>query len=115
VLARTLEKAGLSTIFVTNMPFWAEKIGVPRTLAVEFPFGHVLGQPNNLAQQMSVILEALEVLRTADGPGSIVHSQQKWPLPADVTIQSWQPEIPSPIIAHMSKEIRETIRRSRMD
>lgn len=28
VLARTLEATGLSTILVTPMPFWAEKIGV---------------------------------------------------------------------------------------
>ena len=37
---------------VTNMPFWAEKVGVPRTLAVEFPFGHTLGQPHDTAQHM---------------------------------------------------------------
>ena len=54
MLARTLETAGLATIMVTNMPFWAEKVGVPRTLAVEFPFGHTLGQPHNVAQQMRV-------------------------------------------------------------
>ena len=35
VLARTLETLGLSTILVTNKPFWAERVGVPRTLAVE--------------------------------------------------------------------------------
>jgi hypothetical protein len=115
VLARTFEKAGLSTIFVTNMPFWAEKIGVPRTLAVEFPFGHVLGQPNNLAQQMDVILQALDVLRTAGDPGSIIHSHQKWPLPVEVALQTWQPEVPSPVIAHMSGVIKETMRRSRKD
>ena len=64
VLARTLEAHGLSTILVTNMPFWAEKIGVPRTLAVEFPFGHMLGQPGDVAVQRRVILQALDVLWT---------------------------------------------------
>jgi len=51
VLARTLEAADLSTILVTPMPFWTEKIGVPRTLAVEFPFGHTLGQPHDTTQR----------------------------------------------------------------
>ena len=40
VLACTLEAAGLSTILVTMMPSWAELVGAPRTLAVEFPFGY---------------------------------------------------------------------------
>ena len=73
VLARTLEAAGLSTILVTNMPFWSEKIGTPRTLAVEFPFGHLLGAPNDPTQQMRVIAltgksggEAAERLRAED-------------------------------------------------
>jgi len=61
---------------VTSMPFWAEKIGVPRTLAVEFPFGHSLGLPGEIAQQTRVISEALEVLETAETPGDIFHSEE---------------------------------------
>jgi hypothetical protein len=113
VLARTFEKAGLSTVLVTNMPFWSEKIGVPRTLAVEFPFGHPLGQPDDLTQQMNVIMQALNVLEIALNPGTIVHSPLKWPLPVEVALQKWQPEAPSPIIANMSGMIREILRQSR--
>jgi D-proline reductase (dithiol) PrdB len=80
VLARTLEAHGLATLLVTNMPYWAEKIGVPRTLAVQFPFGHILGQPGDAAMQMRVIRQALEVLMTASAPGTIVHSDEVWPV-----------------------------------
>jgi D-proline reductase (dithiol) PrdB len=113
VLARTLEAAGLATILVTNMPFWAEKSGVPRTLAVEFPFGHTLGQPHNPAQQMRVIHQALAVLATATTPGEIVHSPEAWPIPVKEATEAWQPPTPSPVIQLMMPRIREILRQRR--
>lgn len=113
MLARTFEEAGLSTILVTNMPFWAELIGVPRTLAVEFPFGHVLGNPGNIDQQLSIIKEALNVLEYASYPGTIFHSEKEWNEPLEDAIRKWQPEIASPVVAHISGNVRELIRKSR--
>jgi hypothetical protein len=110
VLARILEKSGLSTILVTNMPFWAERIGVPRTLAVEFPFGHILGQPGDKDQQIRVIREALDVLENAQVPGAIVHSGEEWPFPQEIAIRSWQPEKPSPIIQYLTPRFRGMLR-----
>jgi hypothetical protein len=113
VLARTLEATGLSTILVTPMPFWAEKIGVPRTLAVEFPFGHTLGQPHDAAQQRQVIHQALQVLETAQVPGTIVHSPETWPVPQKEAYKDWQPEEPSPVIQTMAPRIREVLKQRR--
>lgn len=113
VLARTLENAGLATILVTNMPFWAEKIGVPRTLAVEHPFGHILGQPQDSHQQMRVIRQALDVLATAEKPGVIVHSNETWPVAQEAAMNGWQPEEPSPVIGHMSAAFRKMMRESK--
>ena len=110
VLARTLEAAGLSTIFVTNMPYWAEKVGVPRTLAVEHPFAHTLGQPGDAQGQMNIIHQALEVLENASEPGAIIHSPDKWPMPVNEATQAWQPPEPSPIIRVMRPRIREILR-----
>ena len=113
VLARTLEAAGLSTILVTNVPFWAEKVGAPRTLAVEFPFGHMLGQPHDVTQQMRVIGQALEVLETATAPGAIVHSPEIWPVPQKEAAKDWQPEEPSPVIQVLAPRFREMMRQRR--
>jgi hypothetical protein len=113
VLARTLENAGLCTILVTNMPFWAERVGAPRTLAVEFPFGHMLGQPHNVAQQMRVIRQALEVLETAKAPGTIVHSPERWPVPQKEAVKDWQPAEPSPLIAVIAPRFLEMVRQRR--
>ena len=113
VLARTLEDAGLCTILVTMMPFWAEKIGVPRTLAVEFPFGQTLGRAHDAAQQMRVLRQCLEILANADRPGEIVHSSESWPQPLEEAQKLWQPRQPSPIIAELGPHIREILRERR--
>jgi D-proline reductase (dithiol) PrdB len=113
VLARTLEAAGLSTILVTAMPFWAEKIGVPRALAVEFPFGHTLGQPHNREQQIRVIEQALQVLETTSQPGTIIHSPETWPEDLEQAILDWQPEQTSPIVRELAPRFRELLRQRR--
>ena len=113
MLARTFESAGLSTILVTNMPFWAEKVGTPRTLAVEHPFGHMLGQSNDANQQTRVICQALDVLKTTKSPGIIVHSSEVWLVSQDEAIQNWQPVEPSPVIGQLSKHFREMLRKNR--
>jgi len=109
VLARTLEQAGLTTILVTTMPYWAERVGVPRTLAVEFPFGHTLGQPQNVPQQIRVVKEALGILESEQSPGAIVHSGEIWPTSEAEAIKVWQPDKPSPIIAHLAPRFREML------
>ncbi len=73
VLARAIEAAGISTVLVTMMPYWAEKLGTPRTLGVEFPFGHLLGRAGEREEQLAVIRRALQVLRDAAEPGTIEH------------------------------------------
>ncbi|MFN2147091.1 MAG: hypothetical protein ACK2T2_01765 [Anaerolineales bacterium] len=104
---------GLSTVLITNMPYWAERIGVPRTLGVEFPFGHPLGAPGDVSQQLRVLTTALNVLRSADYPGTIWHSDETWPEAVEQAIQAWQPDEPSPIIADLKPKFRELLRSRR--
>ena len=95
------------------MPYWAEKTGVPRTLGVEFPFSQTLGQPYNVAQQMRVIRQALHILETATEPGTIVHSDEVWPVEQKTAYKQWQPAEPSPIIAVLAPKLREMMRPKR--
>ena len=99
---------------VTMMPFGAERIGVPRTLAVEFPFGNTLGQTQDTAQQARVIRQALSTLEMASKPGEIVHSSEAWPVPTRQARKAWQPEEPSPIIQMLAPRIREMLRQRRL-
>lgn len=95
------------------MPFWVEKIGVPRTLAVEYPFGHIFGQPKNVSQQMRLARHVIHVIETLDEPGMIVHSNEIWPQPTEEAIKEWQPEVPAPVISHISKSFLEMMRKKR--
>lgn len=103
------------------MPYWAEKIGVPRTLAVEFPFGQTLGQAGNVAQQMRVIRQALSVLETAPStssgqavsPGTIIHSDEVWPVDQKEAYKAWQPPEQAPIIAELAPKFREMMRKNK--
>ncbi len=110
MLARDLEKACIATLLITMMPFWAEKIGVPRTLGIGFPFGQTLGQPHNQAQQMSVLREALQVLETAVTPATIIHSDQIWPIDTKTAIKQWQPKEPAPVIKGLAPQLRQMLK-----
>ncbi len=105
VLARIFELAGMPTVIVTNMPFWSERIGAPRSLGVEFPFGHIIGPAGDRAMQTRVILRALEVLEKADRPETIECFQEPWPEPLDVARHRSEPETPPPIAAQMGRYI----------
>ena len=98
MLARAIEAAGISTVVVTMMPFWAEKLGTPRTLAVEFPFGHPLGRAGEREEQLAVVRRALQVLHEAEAPGTVEHYEVPWPEDVDEWRRRWQPSEPSPII-----------------
>ena len=99
----------MSTVMVTNMPFWSERVGVPRSLAVEFPFGHILGQTHNREMQRRVILQALEVLETAAAPGTIAHFQEPWPEPLEAARCASEPDPPPPIAGQMGRHIGKVL------
>lgn len=113
VLARLFEAAGMATIIVTNMPYWAEKIGVPRALGVEMPFGHILGKPGDANGQKNLILEALGVLTGATKPGTVIHSEARWPGSDEEATQLSHPKVPPPIMGQMGKHIGNFLRNLR--
>lgn len=104
MLAQEFEKVGLSTVMVTMMPYWAEKLGTPRTLGVEVPFGHAFGMPGDREMQMSVVRAALSLLEDAREPGAMREVEIEWPQPSDEARKDWQPLEPSPIIKMMREQ-----------
>ena len=104
-LARTFEAAGLSTITINMMPAWGERLGAPRTLGVEFPFGHPCGLPGDAAMQMRVVRAALDVLVAAKPPGPVVVDfPEPWPGDFDVWKRAWHPLEPSPIVRWLREQ-----------
>ena len=113
VLAQAFEAAGFSTVLVTNMPYWAETMGVPRTIGVEFPYGHQIGMPGDSEMQMTVIRAALSLLEDAREPGTIRELDLEWPQPFDEAKKDWQPLEPSPVVARMLEQRRKAAEQAR--
>jgi D-proline reductase (dithiol) PrdB len=78
LLARELEAAGIATVLIGVSPEAIEKVAPPRALLLRFPLGHVLGEPGNRAQQLTVLQDALAVLEGAQEPGTVVTSPYRW-------------------------------------
>lgn len=93
----------MSTVMVTMMPDFAERLGVPRTVGVEFPFGHTLGHAGDRDEQTAVIRDALRVLCDAPAPGTIEHLPYEWP-DFDSWKRAWHPEKPAPIIRWLKEQ-----------
>jgi D-proline reductase (dithiol) PrdB len=100
LLARAIEAAGVASVVVTMMPVYAERLGLPRTLGVEHPYGQPVGPAENRERQREVFGAALEVLEQASRPGYIAESMWDWP-DAREARKAWHPSEPSPIAASM--------------
>jgi D-proline reductase (dithiol) PrdB len=102
--ARRLEEAGLSTIVLTPTPDWHRAVGIPRSAAIEYPFGRPLGQVGDKEGQRKVLLDTLSVLEKAQRPGEIRHLSFAWPEEPKET--KWQPPEMSPLIKVYLEEIK---------
>jgi hypothetical protein len=71
-------------------------MGVPRTAAIEYPYGRPLGQVGDGEGQRQVLLAALAVLEEATKPGEARHLPFTWP--EEPRNAKWQPPEMSPLI-----------------
>ena len=112
-LARTFEATGLTTVVISMMPVWGERFGAPRTLGVEFPFGHPCGMPGDGALQSRVVRAALDLLPAAGPPPVVVDFDEPWPGDFDDWKRAGQPKVPSPIIRWLREQAAARARQQR--
>ena len=87
------------------VPEFNREIGIPRVAAIEYPFGRVVGEVNDVDGQQQVLKAALAVLKEAGKPGEVVNLPFTWheePKACD-----WQPPEISPIIKLYLDEIKK--------
>ncbi len=84
-------------------------VGIPRTAAIEYPFGRPVGQVHDRQGQRRVLLAALEVLEKATKPGEVRHLPFTWPEEPKST--DWQPPEMSPLIKYYLEELKAARRR----
>ncbi|MCA1961196.1 MAG: hypothetical protein LDL33_10405 [Desulfomonile sp.] len=102
--ARYLEQAGFSTVVLTPTPEFHRAVGIPRSAAIEYPYGRPVGQVGDRDGQRAVLIATLAVLENAQRPGEIHHLPFTWPeAPKDA---KWHPPEMSPLIKMYLEEIR---------
>jgi hypothetical protein len=50
----------------------------PRAVYLRYPFGHPMGEPFAVAQQRTILMDALRALETLSAPGQIVEPGSRW-------------------------------------
>ena len=79
-------------------------IGIPRSAAIEYPYGRLVGQVGDREGQRKVLLKTLEVLEKAKKPGEVWHLPFTWP--EDPKKTAWQPSEMSPLVKYHLEEIK---------
>jgi hypothetical protein len=73
-----VEKAGIPTVGISIVRKISENVKPPRTVFLPWPFGHPLGEPFNVAQQRTVLVDALSALCSITAPGTIIDLPYPW-------------------------------------
>ena len=103
--ARVLEEAGLSTVVLTPTHEFQRAVGIPRSAAIEHPYGRPIGVVGDREGQRKVLLKTLEVLEKAEKPGDVWNLPFTWPEEPKVT--EWQPSEMSPLIKFYLEDIKK--------
>ncbi len=78
LIQREIERAGIPTVGISIVRDYSAKVKPSRTVFLRWPFGHPLGEPGNIAQQRTILAEALRALKTIDTPGAITDLPYRW-------------------------------------
>ena len=78
LVARHLEQIGLPTVIIGSALDIVEHCGVPRYVFTDFPLGNPCGHPWQGDMQRAIVKTALELLQSAPGPRTTIHTPFAW-------------------------------------
>lgn len=78
LVARVLEKGGISTVTFTNARDIGARAGNPRQIFLNYPLGNPAGRPFDVENQREVLRAGLSLLEEADRGGIIVDLPYVW-------------------------------------
>jgi len=81
--ALAVEATGIPTVIMGSAWDIVERAGVARFVFSDFPLGNAAGLPNDIDAQDATLGLALDLLGSADGPRTTVHSPLVWPRPTN--------------------------------
>lgn len=78
LVQRAIEAAGVPTVGITLQKDITLSVRPPRALYLRYPFGHPMGEAFAVAQQRTILMDALRALETVSTPGQIVEPGYRW-------------------------------------
>jgi len=102
LLQREIEKAGIPSVSLTNVPETTERVCVPRAAFIQYPFGRQLGDVGDRLGQRRICDDMCDLLESATGPTTYRHLPYEWPEPPEET--KWRPDVPAPIFQIREKQ-----------
>ena len=78
LIARHLEANGIATVIIGSALDIVEHCGVPRFVFTDFPLGNPCGEPFNPEMQRQVVATGIDLLASAEQPGSVVTMRLRW-------------------------------------
>ena len=78
LIQRAIEGEGISTVGVTIVRKFTERIMPPRSVYVNFPMGRPMGRARDDKTQRAVLLAALDALHSIKEPGAIQDLSIEW-------------------------------------
>jgi D-proline reductase (dithiol) PrdB len=101
LVQRENESAGIATMSLSNIPDLTASVGVPRLVAIEYPFGRTLGMPNDAEGQRVVVCATLQAAAHMSHAGERVDLPFEWPEPPKRARA--HPPQPPPIVQHLRR------------
>lgn len=78
MIQRRIETEGIPTVGISILKEVTAKVRPPRAIYLRYPFGHPLGEAFHVAQQRTILLDALRALETIQEPGTILEPGYRW-------------------------------------
>ena len=78
LVQRAIEAEGIPTVGISILKEVTERVRPPRSVFLRYPFGHPLGEAFNIAQQRTILQDALRALETIVEPGTILEPGYAW-------------------------------------
>ena len=78
LIQRAVEAEGIPTVGISILKEVTRKVRPPRSVFLRYPFGHPLGEAFNVAQQRTILLDALRALEMIVEPGTILEPGYPW-------------------------------------
>ncbi|MFN7970996.1 MAG: hypothetical protein U0166_01365 [Acidobacteriota bacterium] len=79
LVGRVLEENGIPSVTLSMIPDFTRAAGAPRLAGIGYPMSRPMGKPGDADGQRAVLRALLELLATAERPGTYVELPFTWP------------------------------------